>query len=196
MEIAEKNENARVEVTIVNHHKMTDEVNNLESNDDEKYDSANNSLNISSPSTITLPSQNTSQQLIRHSERERRFPGEYLDYDLTCSVIPQDISFCQESMSCTDGGEPKSFEEANDSRDKEKWYSAMMDEIEALKSNDTWELADLPPRRTPLKNKRLRLHRNLCTCSQICEGSLFVSNVSSVEFTSISTRCNNSISSG
>lgn len=43
--------------------------------------------------------------------------------------------------------EPKDYEEAMSSKDRNKWIIAMQEEMESLKKNSTWELTDLPEKR-------------------------------------------------
>lgn len=158
-EVAGESKSTTIEVPLGNNDQVPEEAVNLKTSDeiegdsdDEQYGSANNSIIDSTPSSIAFPPQKNSQQVIRHSVRERRFPGKYMDYDLTCSVIPQDFSQSQES-SCDNGCEPQTFEEAVKSNNKEKWHHAMTNELKALQSNNTWELTDLPAGRTALKCK-------------------------------------------
>lgn len=46
-----------------------------------------------------------------------------------------------------------SSEEALSWTDKDKWRMAMQNEINSLKSNQTWDLVDLPAERKPIKTK-------------------------------------------
>ena len=53
----------------------------------------------------------------------------------------------------TDGGEPECYEEACQVENAIKWELAMKDEMKSLKSNQTWELAELPSGKKALQNK-------------------------------------------
>ena len=41
-------------------------------------------------------------------------------------------------------GDPENFVEAMESPDKESWMQGMMEEMESLRRNQTWQLVDLP----------------------------------------------------
>ncbi|KAL3835280.1 hypothetical protein ACJIZ3_003671 [Penstemon smallii] len=75
---------------------------------------------------------------LRRSSRERQPSRRY----------PTD-----EYVFLTDGGEPNCFEEAMESEDKEKWLSAMKEEMKSLHDNATFELTTLPKGKKALKNK-------------------------------------------
>ncbi|KAE8695627.1 Potassium transporter 10 [Hibiscus syriacus] len=53
----------------------------------------------------------------------------------------------------TDNGEPECYDEAMQVEDSVKWESSMKDEMDLLMSNQTWELAELPPGKKALHNK-------------------------------------------
>ncbi|KAL5777409.1 hypothetical protein ACOSP7_010335 [Xanthoceras sorbifolium] len=53
----------------------------------------------------------------------------------------------------TDSGEPECYDETMQVEDSVKWESAMRDEMDSLMSNQTWELAELPPGKKALHNK-------------------------------------------
>ncbi|KAE8705011.1 Cytochrome P450 84A1 [Hibiscus syriacus] len=53
----------------------------------------------------------------------------------------------------TDNGEPECYDEAMQVEDSVKWESSMKDEMDSLWSNQTWELAELPPGKKALHNK-------------------------------------------
>ncbi|KAE8713932.1 Detected protein of unknown function [Hibiscus syriacus] len=53
----------------------------------------------------------------------------------------------------TDNGEPECYDEAMRVEDSVKWESSMKDEMDSLLSNQTWELAELPPGKKALHNK-------------------------------------------
>ena len=52
-----------------------------------------------------------------------------------------------------DSGEPECYDQAMQVEDSVKWESAMKDEMDSLMSNQTWELAELPPGKKALHNK-------------------------------------------
>ncbi|KAE8728454.1 FACT complex subunit SPT16-like [Hibiscus syriacus] len=53
----------------------------------------------------------------------------------------------------TDNGEPECYDEAMQVEDSVKWEFSMKDEMDSLMSNQTWELAELPPDKKALHNK-------------------------------------------
>ncbi|KAE8715229.1 hypothetical protein F3Y22_tig00110186pilonHSYRG00194 [Hibiscus syriacus] len=53
----------------------------------------------------------------------------------------------------TDNGEPECYDEAMQVEDSVKWESSMKDEMDSFMSNQTWELAELPPGKKALHNK-------------------------------------------
>uniref|UniRef100_A0A2N9FVA6 Integrase catalytic domain-containing protein n=1 Tax=Fagus sylvatica TaxID=28930 RepID=A0A2N9FVA6_FAGSY len=52
-----------------------------------------------------------------------------------------------------DDTEPRSYDEAMSSPACNEWMTAMKDEMESMRTNQVWELADLPPRRKSIGNK-------------------------------------------
>ncbi|WVZ01025.1 hypothetical protein V8G54_027094 [Vigna mungo] len=58
-----------------------------------------------------------------------------------------------EYVNFTDEGEPQSFVEAMEMKDKEKWLQAMEEKMQSLKENQTYDLAELPKERRALQNK-------------------------------------------
>ena len=44
----------------------------------------------------------------------------------------------------TSDGDPFSFKEATNRKDNDKWLVAMLEEMESLQKNKTWELVKLP----------------------------------------------------
>ena len=44
----------------------------------------------------------------------------------------------------TSGGDPFTFKEATNRKDNDKWILAMLEEMESLQKNKTWELVKLP----------------------------------------------------
>ncbi|KXJ81160.1 hypothetical protein RP20_CCG021493 [Aedes albopictus] len=112
------------------------------------YDSANDTIVTMTPTPPALPPQpeDTRSSMVRRSARERRIPGKYQNFDLSCSTFPENLfppRLC----------EPESYREAMQRDDRTSWCDAMREELEALKLNDTWELTDLPPGRRALKCK-------------------------------------------
>ena len=47
----------------------------------------------------------------------------------------------------TNDGDPFSFEEATKRKDNDKWLVAMLEEMESLQKNKTWELVNCPGER-------------------------------------------------
>jgi hypothetical protein len=52
-----------------------------------------------------------------------------------------------------DDDEPRTVQEAFSSSAKDEWIKAMNDEIEPMKTNQVWDLVNLPPRRKAIGNK-------------------------------------------
>ena len=64
------------------------------------------------------------------------------------SRIPKPIQRYSPSLHyllLSDSGEPECYDQAMQVEDSVKWESAMKDEMDSLMSNQTWELAELPP---------------------------------------------------
>ena len=53
----------------------------------------------------------------------------------------------------TDEGEPHCFQEACDDEHRKDWKKSMLEEIDSLLENKTWELVKLPKGRKTLQNK-------------------------------------------
>ena len=49
--------------------------------------------------------------------------------------------------------EPRNFREAQESKERQQWQCAMEEELESLKKNNTWKLADLPKTQRVVKCK-------------------------------------------
>ena len=72
------------------------------------------------------------------------------------SRIPKPIQRYSPSLHyllLSDSGEPEYYDQAMQVEDSVKWESAMKDEMDSLMSNQTWELAELPPGKKALHNK-------------------------------------------
>ena len=72
------------------------------------------------------------------------------------SRIPKPIQRYSPSLHyllMSDSGEPECYDQAMQVEDSVKWESAMKDEMDSLMSNQTWELAELPPGKKALHNK-------------------------------------------
>ena len=72
------------------------------------------------------------------------------------SRIPKPIQRYSPSLHyllLSDSGEPECYDQAMQVEDSVKWESSMKDEMDSLMSNQTWELAELPPGKKALHNK-------------------------------------------
>ena len=72
------------------------------------------------------------------------------------SRIPKPIQRYSPSLHyllLSDSGEPECYDQVMQVEDSVKWESAMKDEMDSLMSNQTWELAELPPGKKALHNK-------------------------------------------
>ncbi|GJZ19365.1 retrovirus-related pol polyprotein from transposon TNT 1-94 [Tanacetum coccineum] len=80
----------------------------------------------------------------RTLNRERSRPGWQADY-----VMESNVAYCL----LTEDEEPSTLQEALNNPDALFWKEAMLEEIEALHKNKTWELVPLPGGRKPIGNK-------------------------------------------
>lgn len=90
--------------------------------------------------TIALPSQSHRQSTIREnlprrSDRERRIPGKYLDYDLSDSSLLAANCFSDV---------PKSYSDLTNHPQQKLWKAAVQEEIESLVKNQTWDVCECP----------------------------------------------------
>lgn len=137
---------------------------------------------VSSSSTMTnvLPPRPSSNppgsEVLRRSGREHVLPGKYKDFRVsgkglpvsTISQAPEDDSSdpsdYDDANDAEFGGlaaghrddslaEPQTFAEAMVSPDAERWKQAMADELESIKTNETWTLVDLLPGRKAVGSK-------------------------------------------
>jgi len=87
-------------------------------------------------------------KLKRNVRKLARFSDMMVAYALSVEIIEDSV--------------PSSFRKVELSSEFELWRKAMVEEIESLHVNDTWELAELPKRKKPLNaNKFLRRRMNL-----------------------------------
>ena len=56
-------------------------------------------------------------------------------------------------VSSQDDEEPRTVQEALSSSASDKWMKAMDDEMESMRTNQVWDLVDLPPGRKAIGNK-------------------------------------------
>ena len=70
------------------------------------------------------------------------------------------------ALSCAeqveDACEPATYSEAIDSVDKEKWISAMQEEMQSLEKNGTWETVSLPEKRSLFAANGSSRERRVC----------------------------------
>ena len=81
---------------------------------------------------------------LRRSKRSCGPPNRLIE---ECNLIHYALS-CAEQVE--DASEPATYSEAIDSVDKEKWISAMQEEMQSLEKNGTWEIVRLPEKRKPV----------------------------------------------
>ncbi|RDX88348.1 hypothetical protein CR513_30076, partial [Mucuna pruriens] len=75
---------------------------------------------------------------LRRSNRERQSSTKYTS---------------DEYVTLTNGEEPKCYQEAMESEEKQKWMDAMQDEIKSLHDNHTYDLVKLPNGKKVLENR-------------------------------------------
>ncbi|KAK7340666.1 hypothetical protein VNO77_21375 [Canavalia gladiata] len=95
-----------------------------------------NSIEKSSEQQFDTSEPPTPTPVLRRSSRPHVPNRRYMDY-----------------MLLTDGGEPEDYIEACQTTDANKWKLAMIEEMNSLISNQTWELAELPMGKKALHNK-------------------------------------------
>lgn len=105
-----------------------------EEKDDAREDEANEKV---------LERESESEEETRESrpKREKRKPRYLLDYDLnTVTALmaegEQEVDF--EGIAIETNDAPKTYEEAVNSVEKEKWISAMKEEMKAMRENEVW----------------------------------------------------------
>lgn len=114
------------------------------------------SVEIAEASTALPPQSGRSadeQQGFRRSGRERQPPGKYSDFMCFSSITGPDDFTDPTPMASEMADDPSNYTEAIERSDRERWITAMREEIQALTENETWELTDLPNGRKAIKNK-------------------------------------------
>lgn len=73
-----------------------------------------------------------SQSNLRRSSRTRRLPTRFNDYYLYSAMKTEKFY------------EPSTFDQAMSCPDSDKWYEAMVQELQSIEGNQTWEATELP----------------------------------------------------
>ncbi|KAE8654176.1 E3 ubiquitin protein ligase upl2, putative isoform 2 [Hibiscus syriacus] len=82
------------------------------------------------------------------------FGYRFWDYENRKIIRSRDVIFNENVMyKDRSTAESKCYDEAMQVEDSVKWESSMKDEMDSLMSNQTWELAELPPGKKALHNK-------------------------------------------
>jgi hypothetical protein len=84
---------------------------------------------------------------LRRSKRSCGPPSRLIE---ECNMIHYALS-CVEQVE--DGSEPATYIEAIDYVDREKWISAMQEEMQSLEKNGTWEIVRLPKQKKSIRCK-------------------------------------------
>ena len=84
---------------------------------------------------------------LRKSKRSCGPPNHLIE---ECNLTYYALS-CAEQVE--DASEPATYTEAIDSVDKDKWISAMQEEMQSLEKNDTWEIVHLPKQKKHVRCK-------------------------------------------
>ncbi|XP_073811912.1 uncharacterized protein [Musca autumnalis] len=64
--------------------------------------------------------------------------------------------------------EPKTYDEAINSDDKDKWFDAMQEEIKAMRTNNTWDIVPLPEGRKALRPQSAYATENYYILYSLC----------------------------
>lgn len=116
---------------------------NLTASDDEFFDpGSEGEVSSALPSQSERPAEDV--QVPRRSDRERRLPGKYHDYDMSCSAFSACYNFTEA---------PEDYKSIKSHPECEKWELAVQDEIKSLINNKTWEVCDHPKNIQPLRSK-------------------------------------------
>lgn len=112
---------------------------------------------VKDPKTVELDVSNSGEEKILEnevpSEEEPRTPEPTLRRSSREHRAPDRYSPALHYLLLTDSGEPECYAEAVKSVDSSKWELAMDDEMDSLKSNNTWDLVELPKGKKALHNK-------------------------------------------
>jgi len=110
-------------------------------------DSGGDSLPIGNSTPLRYRGRNssmsqTNERLRLRKSKRGRIPGRYLQVE-------------EKIFSCTllETNEPTSFQKAIDSSNHKELIDAIRDEMDSMKRNKVWKLADLPPRHKSIGNK-------------------------------------------
>ena len=104
-------------------------------NQGESDESGSSDSESESESTVEPASEPT----VRRSERDRQCPNRYGNW--VASIAADQLS------------DPSSLDEVLSSPDKAKWQNSMKKEIDSLRSNDVWDLVELPKGRKMVGSK-------------------------------------------
>lgn len=121
--------------------------------DESVYSDADSMIDEEPQPSVLPPQPEDPQLLVRRSAREHTTPGKYRDYIMSCNTFPESNSQPEQTHSIEMDVEPDTFREAITRHDSERWKEAMQVEYEALMDNQTWDLAELPNGRKPLRCK-------------------------------------------
>ncbi|KAL0361075.1 UNVERIFIED_CONTAM: hypothetical protein Sradi_3792000 [Sesamum radiatum] len=106
------------------------ETDNQQGEDREIQENQQSGLDTTENNTSApVPDHNTYQLARDRERREPRLPSKFRDYHLALN---------------TDTSEPSSYEEALESRNSDKWKTAMGEEINSLMKKKTWILVPKP----------------------------------------------------
>jgi hypothetical protein len=75
-----------------------------------------------------------------------------------CTIRPPTMYDFEDIVSYTlviSGGDPTTFQEVANSQEKNRWVGAMVEEMESLYKNQTWDLLELPKRKRAIGCKWL-----------------------------------------
>ena len=66
------------------------------------------------------------------------------------SAIPSDYIVYLQETNIGAENDPETFSQALSCKESDLWYNAMKDELDSMKSNEVWDLVELPQGRRPL----------------------------------------------
>lgn len=125
---------------------LTQQESDLEYTEDENF--ASSTEKNQTQSTVSTNSKKAKSTLekctLRCSTREKKKPERFKDYDMGVWALNAE-AYIDEV--------PETYDDIKNRDDKEYWYRAVKEEMDALLENDTWTLVELPSGQRAIDNK-------------------------------------------